>query len=341
MERYINDNAVLAHLRPALDSGTSMFIAFRAGTIAASDDEVVALVAKYYYNVCREGNTSPSSQVVRLRALIELRPHLIDRLLDATPSTALREAIAHSRHVHDHRLLARLLETTLDQLNETLVSTAHASVTWALISNPVTDPGVRAALIAQDDTQSHNWSSYFAVAFPSQVSPNYDEVTDLTVIQTLTDHMLSRGQHHVSWGLVKWDLLLLARNPHLTPDQALDILNGLDDKPLRRHAGDYLVVPVRAVLCAQLKSVLTPDFVPHRVNLSMDTKPKQWYPSTSETVRSSFSKDTLGSKDAASLTEVLGDNPQAWIAFFGLLDSADSLTPTLKVAATARRLATA
>jgi hypothetical protein len=314
----------------------------RAPIDVVSDDRIIYDVVELQYERTHEFNTPPHPRYLRLfRDLIELRPHLIGRLLDVADDLAMKVAVASSRFVGDPAIRCRVTNTT-DSFFTAKASIALPKQLGAvLFENPTISPNMRNMITgpSQDSRQRD-----IAKILYAQDHYDYEHVTGTRTLTVLVERAIGEkypwGHDYKNFATTnEWDLLTLARNKNLTADLAYQLLGALSRSETLRRLG-----PSRAA-CA--RDLLTERFS-HLWELpapQVEPVARSWEHPTAEThptidplelTMSQMLKTTA--IDASAIATVLGPDHVAWATFLNLLSHVTEETTIAKAATTAARL---
>ena len=243
--RYRDDAQLLNHLRVFLPASNDHLLASIAPKDVVSDQEALDVLKQitmkqgWIMELLRQGTHEPEvtiSRTGRFELALNGRPHLMANLVAfyaENPSEnreILGEALARSANLTDESLQFALLDAT---------SRGHRGTSWnpvtvELTRNPWTTPAVLEAIAHQGVTSSlHNWvdpllEKRYAHCETSATLPIV-ELCDPAQLEYVITRAIENRRPLTSAGPCRADLLELARNTHLSREQALAVQRALQD----------------------------------------------------------------------------------------------------------------
>jgi hypothetical protein len=270
-----------------------------------------------------------------LTTLFIARPSLISRLAKHDSADCVKTVIAGSQE----------LRSTLDQQN--LLGTpvdASRYVLLAYVSNPRAAQQVLDALAGHSDHDVTKAVSTRRARARSTITEDYEKVSDPATLEWLVRRASPfQGQEFSSRGRLG-DLLVLSRNPEVTPQQAAQLAEGLRefywDSPLTESIQKAASVLLKGHpdLSGKIGHMLEPRTAPIHAQPDFSAERHQNMDSFIEHSRPIDAVSGYAKYVAEPVTAILGDSVHQWRMFLELLTAHPGDGSIRTLAQTAKRL---
>ena len=326
--RYRHRPDCLAEVLPRLPMPFALNATLRAPSEVLSDEEVLSALRSYH------PTTLDVAEDEELRAaftdLIEIRPHLVARLLQVRASAcpplyepgALRLALASSRFAAAPEVLRDVREEKGKLAEE---------IAQALMDNPAVPTGFLTRHNPLRAQHLPNVPSYFVSLPHRAIAADLERLTDRG-----SDVWKDTPPRH-------WDLLALSQNPNLDVAQAKKIATCLTSEAAAIRLGTDRINTALLSLDQRFPTTTLPPFLSlPPLNPPMKHPPVVTYfqPGvTLETIQNlaALEKTPNIVGDAGFLDDALHHSPDNWVRFLRQIDHVPPATTLLAVAATITR----
>lgn len=337
---YYEDNpAVMEYLAEHLSDGATICYQMRRPLEDLSDDAVLDATTTYFdrttHNLDADRKTP---QVPAVRDLAEIRPQLVGKLVKI-PDARVHLAIAESRFAANEDVLEALLNCSVAVFTTSYArNEVHPEVLRALARNLVVPKEVR---IACADAVNMTWTNPLAYSVEVTISPQYATIENWHHLEWLVRRTLASSDPFGSHSCQDWDILEIAKNPNLRKYEAKKLLQILGYTTVQHRLGANRSYAAIRALCDRIGDAdveTIPGLMPPTPVRGFAPDPLRPV-SFLSTVEQEFSSRFGSPKDPASLIQVLGQTPHAWLTFIQALDTVDPTTTIQKVIDTTVRLA--
>ena len=256
-------------------------------------------------------------------------------------SSVIRSALADSRYAGDKEVLHTLLGRDPHELREDNIGTVHHTVCSKLAMNPVVAPLVRFILTQAKDPQmlSHLYEST-----KSQIDKDFEGLSDERELSMVVARAFGDDTGYTPHEAQLWDLLALAKNPNLLPEQASMICRELRSTTTIDRLGKERCSKALDSLAANFPEIEErfwrsdyPDAGDVQ-NTLRGPVPTSWWREAAIDIPMSETFDKGHTLDATPLLEILGDNVITWVKFLRMLDLAGPTATLREIAHTVTRL---
>ena len=340
LDRFSADDEVLEALLPVVYPMLQLDVLAFASPAVLSD---AALVAHLDRLGGEHFDPRYANRTSGLTRIIETRPHLFDRLVRRPRTAAMTAALAASQHLVDPEHQALL--AGLDPVTLAPMDTEHF-VRGLPVSELCANPRTRIEIVVALDRAIPRGFNYDALRYrlldqTPAITGDYAELDDPAQI----DRVFTRATRNPAstGGLYghPYDLLHLARNPHLAARQAGDLPFVLAQYSVVHYLGAVEVTEAHQVLYANFPGV---EHAPLRTALPRARTRKR------VRIGGHFCADEVLAMPMGEalrhrfwamgpcLATILGDEVPAWEMFVGLLDSTQMDASVARVATVASHL---
>ena len=342
---YERDPEAMSYLLRHANENVTLCYILRSNPELYSDTQVLAALNQYcapYRGSFRDiPDSSESSRVaLALRDLLEIRPHLVPKLL-SNRDTCVRQALADSHHVANPDVLTYILGVSPEAFTKDESHRLGPDTLLLLSRNFFVPFRVRSLAIDRVASSGSELDELAAMNFT--LSPLVASITNQAHLRALTQRALCDTGLYSSVKCYYWELLALAENPNLSRNDIYRIAARLgmysDRQSFLQRVGPDVASRTFAALKSRCPSFEIPTSYAPEPRYYIE-EPGRVFSSVNldEPVTSQFAGSNGVSKDAAPLVAFLGESPATWVNFIQSMDRVPEETTVRDLANTTLRI---